>query len=89
MECKIVLTLERESDKEINTIIPLWNRNFNPYFFYPLYMNSTGHIAQSVTCLHADTFLTADPGVTRLIPAPSHTFLEIGGLLYISRGVRL
>ena len=32
---------------------------------------------QSITCLAADTCLTADPGVTGLIPAWSHTFKEI------------
>ena len=32
---------------------------------------------QLVKCLTADTCLTADPGVTSLIPAQSHTFLEI------------
>ena len=36
-----------------------------------------GRIAQSVTCLAADTCLTADPGVRSLIPAWSHTFAEI------------
>ena len=36
-----------------------------------------GHVAQSVTCLIADTCLTADPGVTSLIPAWSHAFVEI------------
>ena len=32
---------------------------------------------QSVTCLDTDGCLTADPGVASLIPAWSHTFLEI------------
>ena len=32
---------------------------------------------QSVTCLAADTFLIADPGVASSIPARSHTFVEI------------
>ena len=36
-----------------------------------------GRIAQSVTCLAADTCLTADPGVASSIPAQSHTFVEI------------
>ena len=36
-----------------------------------------GRIAQSVTCLTADTYLTADPGVMSSIPALSHTFVEI------------
>ena len=32
---------------------------------------------QSVTCLATDACLTADPGVASLIPAWSHTFVEI------------
>ena len=32
---------------------------------------------QWVTCLAADTCLTADPGVPSSIPARSHTFVEI------------
>ena len=36
-----------------------------------------GHVAQSVTCLATDACLTADPGVASLIPARSHTFMEI------------
>ena len=36
-----------------------------------------GRVAQSVTCLAADACLTADPGVASLIPARSHTFVEI------------
>ena len=35
-------------------------------------------LAQSVACLITDACLTADPGVTSLIPARSHTFVEIG-----------
>ena len=35
------------------------------------------HVAQSVTCLGTDASLTADPGVASLIPARSHTFVEI------------
>ena len=31
----------------------------------------------SVTCLATDTYLTADPRVVSLIPARSHTFVEI------------
>ena len=34
-------------------------------------MDLTSHLAQSVTCL------TANPGVASLIPARSHTFVEI------------
>ena len=37
----------------------------------------TGCVAQSVTYLTTDAHLTADPGVTSSIPAPSHTFVEI------------
>ena len=36
-----------------------------------------GRIAQSVTCLATDASLTANPGVASLIPAQSHTFVEI------------
>ena len=37
-----------------------------------------GRVAQSVTCLATDaTSLTANPGVASLIPARSHTFVEI------------
>ena len=35
------------------------------------------HVAQRVTCLATDVSLTADPGVASLIPARSHTFVEI------------
>ena len=34
-------------------------------------------VAQSVTCLATDASLIADPGVVRLTPAWSHTFVEI------------
>ena len=36
-----------------------------------------GHVAHSVTCLATDASLTANPGVASLIPARSHTFVEI------------
>ena len=36
-----------------------------------------GNVAQSVMCLIADIFLTADPGVASFILARSHTFMEI------------
>ena len=34
-------------------------------------------VAQSVMCLATDASLTVDPGVKSLIPALSHTFMEI------------
>ena len=40
-------------------------------------MRIPGRVAQSVTCLATDASLTADPGVTSLIPAGSLTFVEI------------
>ena len=40
-------------------------------------INEPGCIAQSVTCLEADMCLTADPVFASLIPAQSHTFVEI------------
>ena len=36
-----------------------------------------GRVAQLVMCLATDASLTADPGVASLIPARSHTFVEI------------
>ena len=36
-----------------------------------------GGIAQLVTCLATDAYLTADPGVASSIPALSHTLVEI------------
>ena len=36
-----------------------------------------GRVAQSVTCLATDASLAEDPGVASLIPAQSHTFVEI------------
>ena len=39
-------------------------------------MGLTGRVMQSVTCLAADTYLTADPDVTSSIPGRSHTFVE-------------
>ena len=36
-----------------------------------------GLVAQSVTCLVANTCLNADPGMVCSIPARSHTFMEI------------
>ena len=36
-----------------------------------------GSIAQSVTFLATDGSLTADPGLASLIPARTHTFVEI------------
>ena len=36
-----------------------------------------GRVAQSVTCLATDACPTADPGVASLVPARSHTFVEI------------
>ena len=36
-----------------------------------------GRVAQSVTCLATDANLPSDAGVASLIPARSHTFVEI------------
>ena len=46
-------------------------KSYRLTFFLP------GCVAQSVTCLATDACLTADPGVGSLIPARSHTFVEI------------
>ena len=45
---------------------------------FHIYACLPGRVAQSVTCLATDASLTADPGVAILIPARSHTFVEIG-----------
>ena len=37
----------------------------------------SGRVVQLVTCLATDANLSADPGVASLIPAWSHTFVEI------------
>ena len=44
---------------------------------FRFWQQQLGHVAQSVTCLATDASLTANPGVTSLIPAQSHTFMEI------------
>ena len=38
---------------------------------------NTSRVVQLVTCLATNACLTADPGVVSLIPARSHTFVEI------------
>ena len=40
-------------------------------------MGEPGRVAQSVTCLATEAYLTADPGVASAIPVRSHTFVEI------------
>ena len=42
-----------------------------------------GRGAHSVMCLTTDMYLTADPGVTSLIPAWSHTFMVIDHEIYL------
>ena len=49
---------------------------FSKYFSSNNYF-SPGRVAQSVTCLATDASLTADPGFASLIPARSHTFVEL------------
>ena len=46
-------------------------------YVYVICLPVLGRIAQSETCLATDASLTADPGVTSLIRARSHTFVEI------------
>ena len=46
-------------------------------FFNSTFQKRPGRIAQLVPCLATDVCLTADPGVANLIPALSHTFVEI------------
>ena len=53
----------------------------SPHSGYPrkasYFEHIPGRVAQSVTCLATDARLTAIPGVASLIPARSHTFVEI------------
>ena len=42
-----------------------------------MYTNLTCRVAQSVTCPATEASLTADPGFSGLIPARSHTLVEI------------
>ena len=44
---------------------------------YLILAKEPGRVAQSVTCLATDTYLTADPGVASSITARSHTFMKI------------
>ena len=39
--------------------------------------SAVGNMSGNITCLATDASLTADPGVASLIPAWSHTFMEI------------
>ena len=43
----------------------------------PAHAELLGRVSQSVMCLTADTFLTADLGIASLILARYHTFVEI------------
>ena len=45
--------------------------------FHENRLPAPGCVAQSVSCLATDASLTADPGVASLVPARSHTFVEI------------
>ena len=47
------------------------------YLYRTRYFHFYASVAQWVTCLATDVSLTAEPGVTSLIPAQSHTFVEI------------
>ena len=58
----------------------LSQQSFSNYCYTPNIVTPPiipGRVAQSVTCLATDASLTADPGVASLIPARSHTFVEI------------
>ena len=46
-------------------------------YFYPTLTLILGQVAQSVRCLATVAHVTADPGIVSLIPAGSHTFVEI------------
>ena len=65
----LLLNLLRKSNKMLSK--PAF------YCYSSTCLNARLGIAQSVTCLAADTCLTTDPGVASLFPAWSHTFVEI------------
>ena len=75
MSMKTVLILDnREDTDEMQCLISkntICIRFYSSVFFIP------DRIAQSITCLATDAGLTADPGFASLIPARSHTFVEI------------
>ena len=49
-----------------------------PVIFYRhIGQDILGRVAHSVKCRSTDPSLTADPGVASLMPARSHTFVEI------------
>ena len=54
------------------------------FFAANLTWSAPGRVAQSVTCLATDASLTADPGVASLIPARSHTFVEIDHKIFFT-----
>ena len=54
-----------------------WNIRLYGFVKEATILFESGRVAQSVTCLAADTCLTTDPEVVSLIPAWSHTFVEI------------
>ena len=56
---------------------PMSSAEVTPTWFSYGQGPSLGCVAQSVTCLATDASLTAEPGVASLIPARSHTFVEI------------
>ena len=64
----------RTSDVSVLLLVWCTNRLVCGIFYS---YTTLGLVAQSVTCLTTDTFLTADPGVASSIPARSHTFTEI------------
>ena len=82
LPCK--LAIKRHSPSILYLLLPLPCWIFIPMLFVLPAKHSLhilgitpGYIAQSVTCLTTDAYLTADPGVARLIPARSHSFMEI------------
>ena len=63
----------------IHTLLNILLYNFQSidYLLFHILFKIPGHVAQSVTCLATDACLTATPGVASVIPARSHTFVEI------------
>ena len=58
--------------------VPVNTFSVRPFFLCKTSTKQTqSNVAQLVTCLATDVYLTSDPGVGSSIPAQSHTYAEI------------
>ena len=59
----------------LRSFLPLFGGEI--IFLHSFFPTQPGHVAHLVMCLTTDASLPADQGVVSLIPAWSHTFVEI------------